>query len=271
MKKIILILTAFIFSAISVHAQNLKFFGQAEPGEIIIGKAENISEVYLNETKLQFDKNGIFVFGFDRDAAGTHNLKVIYTSGKEETKKFKLPKRKYVIQKLKIAEKYVTPPAEETERIEIESAKMKEARSIVGKIDSAFFRRGFVKPAEGRISGVFGSQRILNGVPKNAHNGLDIAATEGSPVFSTTDGVVIIAGEDFYYNGNFVLIDHGQGLTSVYLHMNKLSVKTGDKVSKGQKIGEVGSTGRSTSAHLHWGVQWYGNRIDPMSLLNLKL
>lgn len=271
MKTKLFILTIFISTAFSLQAQNLIISGKAEPGGIMIGKAGNISEVYLNDTKLQIDKSGTFVLGFDRDAAGTHNLKVIYTNGKEETKKIKLPKRKYVIQKLKIAEKYVTPPAEELERIEIESVKMKEARSLVGKVDSAFFRRGFVKPAEGRISGIFGSQRILNGVPKNAHNGIDIAAPEGSPVFSTTDGIVIIAGEDFYYNGNFVLIDHGQGLTSVYLHLSTLNVKTGDKVTKGQKIGEVGSTGRSTSAHLHWGVQWYGNRIDPMSLLNMGL
>lgn len=270
MKNIFIsILFLFLISS-PAHAQELKLNGKAEPGGLLVGTGKNISSVYLNETPIKVDKNGMFILGFDRDASGTQFLKVEFENGMKEIKKIHLPKRKYVIQKIKIAEKYVTPPPEELERIEIESEYMKEARSKVGKIDSILFRKGFIKPAEGRISSVFGSQRILNGVPKNPHNGIDIAAPEGSPVFATADGIVIIAGENFYYNGNFILLDHGLGLSSIYLHLSKLNVKTGDKVTRGQKIGEVGSTGRSTSAHLHWGVQWYGNRIDPMSLLNIS-
>ena len=270
MKKVFIQLFFLFLFAQSINAQEIKLIGIAEPGGLLIGTGKNISTVYLNDSRLKVDKNEMFVLGFDRDAAGTQYLKVEFENGKKETKKIQLPKRKYVIQKLKIAEKFVNPPPEELERIEIESEYMKEARSKVGKIDSTLFRKGFIKPAEGRISSVFGSQRILNGVPKNPHNGIDIAAPEGTPVLATSDGIVIIAGEDFYYNGNFILLDHGMGLSSIYLHMSKLNVKTGDKVTKGQKIGEVGSTGRSTSAHLHWGVQWYGNRIDPMSLLNIS-
>lgn len=270
MKKIF---NSFLFlslTALSINAQELKLIGKAEPGGVLIGTGKNISSAYLNDTKLMVDKNGIFILGFDRDAAGAQYLKVEFENGEIETKKILLPKRKYVIQKLTIAEKYVNPPQEELERIEIESKKMNEARSQVGKIDSALFSIGFIKPAAGRISSVFGSQRILNGIPKSPHNGIDIAAPEGTAVLAASDGVVIIAGEDFYYNGNFILIDHGQGLSSIYLHLSKLNTKTGDLVKKGQKIGEVGSTGRSTAPHLHWGVQWYGNRIDPMSLLNIS-
>ncbi|MBS3945194.1 MAG: M23 family metallopeptidase [Melioribacter sp.] len=270
MKKVSTQLFFLFLFAQSINAQEIKLIGIAEPGGLLIGTGKNISAVYLNDSRLKVDKNGMFVMGFDRDAAGTQYLKVEFENGKKETKKIQLPKRKYVIQKLKIAEKFVNPPPEELERIEIESKYMKEARSKVGNIDSILFRKGFIKPAEGRISSVFGSQRILNSVPKNPHNGIDIAAPEGTPVLATSDGIVIIAGEDFYYNGNFILLDHGLGLSSIYLHLSKLNVKTGDKVTKGQKIGEVGSTGRSTSAHLHWGVQWYGNRIDPMSLLNIS-
>lgn len=269
-RKNLHILIFIIFSASLITAQSYKIYGKAEPGNILIGKAEGVKEIFLDNTKLQVDKNGFFVFGFDRDAKGTHSLLFKYQKGKEEIKKIKLPKRNYVVQKLKIAEKYVTPPKEELERIESESQQMKNARSEVGKIEEAFFSNGFILPSKGRISGVFGSQRILNGVPKNPHNGIDIAANEGDPVYAATDGIVRIAGDNFYYNGNFVLLDHGQGLTSVYLHMCKLNVKTGDTVKRGDKIGEVGSTGRSTSAHLHWGVQWYGKRIDPMSLLSIK-
>jgi murein DD-endopeptidase MepM/ murein hydrolase activator NlpD len=269
-KKHLLILLFIFFSTSFIIAQSYKLYGKAEPGNIMIGKVEGVKEIFLDDTKLQVDKNGIFIFGFDRDAKGTHTLLIKYNNSKEEIKKIKLPKRNYVVQKLKIAEKYVTPPKEELDRIEGESQQMKAARSEVGKVEDAFFANGFIIPSKGRISGVFGSQRILNGVPKNPHNGIDIAADEGTPVYATSDGIVRLAGNNFYYNGNFILLDHGQGLTSVYLHMSKLLVKTGDTVKKGDKIGEVGSTGRSTSAHLHWGVQWYGKRIDPISLLEIK-
>jgi murein DD-endopeptidase MepM/ murein hydrolase activator NlpD len=271
MKKSILIISIFLSLLLTINGQNLKIIGKAEPGNILVGIAKNTSSVFLNDTRLAIDNNGTFVFGFDRDASGTHNLKVVYNDGKEEIKKIKLPKRKYQVQKLKMASKYVTPPMEELERIDQERELMKKARAEVGKIDSALFISGFIKPSEGRISSVFGSQRILNGVAGNPHNGIDIAADAGTPVYAASDGAVIIAGEDFYYNGNFVLLDHGQNLTSVYLHMSRLSVRTGDFVKKGQKIGEIGSTGRSTAPHLHWGVQWYKNRIDPMSLLNIKM
>ncbi len=270
MKTLTIKILFYLIPLLSISAQGLKFVGEFKPGSIVIGSGSNIKQAWLGNDELQVDGSGTFIFGFDRDASDTHTLKVIFNDGKEVVKKIKLPKRNYQIQKLKIAEKYVTPPKEELERIEIESQKMKEARADVGKVDTALFKSGFIKPAEGRISGVFGSQRILNGVPKNAHNGIDIAADEGDPVFAAADGYVRIAGENFYYNGNFVLLDHGQGLTTVYLHMSKLIVKTGYFVKKGDKIGEVGSTGRSTSPHLHWGVQWYGKRIDPMSLLNIK-
>ena len=121
----------------------------------------------------------------------------------------------------------------------------------------------------GRVSSVFGSARILNGIPKNAHNGYDIAAPIGTSVYAMTDGIVRLAADNFYYPGNYILLDHGQGLNSQYLHLSKMIVKKGDRVKKGQKIGEIGTTGRSTGPHLHWGVQWYLRRIDPARLLEL--
>ena len=126
-----------------------------------------------------------------------------------------------------------------------------------------------VKP-EHKHTGVFGSQRILNGKPRNIHNGLDFGAETGDSIRAITDGIVRIAGDNFFYNGNFVLLDHGQGLSSVYLHMSKIIATNGQKVKKGEVIGLVGSTGRATGPHLHLGVQWYGKRIDPMCLFELK-
>lgn len=166
--------------------------------------------------------------------------------------------------------KYVSPPKEELDKIERESELIKNARSEIGRDNKAHYASGFVKPIRSsRQTGVFGSQRILNGIPKNFHNGLDFGAPTGSPVYAMTDGIVAIAEENFYYNGNFVLLDHGQGLNSFYLHLSKLDVSNGDYVTKGQKIGEVGSTGRSTGPHLHWGVQWYYDKIDPQIILDI--
>ena len=270
MNKFKSVLIVFALSYSVINAQ-LKLYGTAKPADLMIGYAKNISSVSLDGDNLQFDKNGFFVFGFDRDAKGTHTLILNYTNNKKETKTFNLPNRKYIIQRLKMADKYVNPPEEEMERIEKEAAEMKKARATIGIIDSALFSSGFDYPVRNpRRTSEFGSQRILNGVPKSPHNGIDFGADRGTDILAAADGVVAIAGDNFYYNGNFVLLDHGQGLTSVYLHMSKCIVKTGDRVKKGQKLGEVGTTGRSTAPHLHFGVQWYGKRIDPMSMINLK-
>lgn len=269
MYKRILLLLSILFS-VTNYAQTVNYSGEAAPGCILIGSAPGIKEAYLNDKPLMVDSHGIFLAGFDRDAAGSQIIKVIFNSGKTESRTFKLPERQYHIEKFNIASKYVSPPTKELKRIDKETKMMKQARSKVGKVDSAFFTSGFVSPVEnGRLTGVFGSQRILNGTPKSPHNGIDLAAPKGTPVLAASDGIVQIAGNNFYYNGNFVLLDHGQGLTSVYLHMNKLLVKTGDFVKKGQKIGEVGTTGRSTAPHLHWGVQWFDKRIDPEMLLKI--
>ena len=271
MKNYKIIYFFFLIASIT-SAQNLQLAGIPKPGTIMIGNADNISRITLDERELQFDENGTFTFGFDRDAEGNYTLMLEYTNGDIETKILKLEKRDYKIQRINnLASKYVSPPKSELPRIQRERKMMLEARSEIGKIDSAFFISGFTIPVTGgRVTGVFGSQRILNGVPKSPHNGYDIAAPRGTPIFAMADGIVRIARDDFYYNGNFVLLDHGQGLSSVYIHMSKKVVKDGQFVKKGEKIGEIGSTGRATGDHLHWGVQWFDKRIDPVSLLELK-
>ncbi len=255
-----------------VVAQSINLLGEIKPGSVVIGKGENILSVKLNDDDIPVSKGQVFIIGFDRDAKGVHNLNITFKNGTKETKHLTLAKRKYEIQRIKVDQKYVEPPKEVLEKIEREAEMMKSARAQVGKIDSALFTAGFIRPVKGgRISGVFGSQRIVNGTPRNIHNGVDFSLSEGTPVYAASDGIVVIAGEDFYYNGNFILLDHGHGLSSIYLHLNKLNVSSGDLVKKGDKIGEVGSTGRSTGPHLHWGVQLYNKRIDPMSLLKTNL
>ena len=166
-------------------------------------------------------------------------------------------------------QKYVSPPKSELERIKLERKSTQKAKQSIGEVKEALFKNGFQKPIKkGRITGIFGSQRILNGVPKNPHNGIDIAVPKGTPVKAIADGKVIFSADNFYYAGNFIIIDHGLGLNSMYLHLDESLVKEGQFVKKGEQIGKVGTTGRSTGPHLHWAVQWFDKRVDPNSTFN---
>jgi len=269
LKRIFLIL----FSVTFLNANTVEFTGKFEPGFLVFGKGENIKQVMLDSKIIDVDEKGYFVLGFDRDAKGPKYLKIKYESGKSFIKKINLPQREYRIQRINnMKQKYVTAPNTEEERIKKEREIIREARRKIGEEKSALYKDGFMRPVSGGVlTSVFGSQRILNGVPRNAHNGLDFAAPTGTPVYAMADGRVILAADDFYYSGNFIILDHGQGLNSSYLHLSKKDVKEGDFVKKGDKIGEIGTTGRSTGPHLHWSVQWFGERTDPALLLNLDL
>lgn len=268
MKKTIALIFIIIFN---LSAQDLQMYGEAKPGSIVI-LGGDIKFALLNGDTLQTDDNGFTLFGFDRDDKGTYLLKVKLNSGKVIFRKIELPKRKYKIQRINnMKKKYVTPPPEEIKRIAKEREIKKRKKAEIGKIDSALYSAGFIRPVKGGVlTSRFGSQRILNGKPRNAHNGLDIAAPRGTPVYACSDGKVIFVADDFYYSGNFILIDHGQGLNTSYLHLSKTFVKEGDWVKKGEKIGEIGTTGRSTGPHLHWAAQWYSKRVDPAVLLKIN-
>ncbi|MBN1299852.1 MAG: M23 family metallopeptidase [Melioribacteraceae bacterium] len=254
-------------------SQSVEIIGEYKQGNLLYGVGEGIEYAFLDSTDLQVFENKYFVFAFDRDDRREHLLKIKLSDGRLILKKILPEESDYKIQRINnIKQKHVTPPREELDRISKEREVSRQARSTIGKIDTAYYIKGIVRPVKGgRISGVFGSQRILNGKPRNIHNGLDIAVPRGTPVYAMTDGVVKLAADTFYYAGNNILIDHGQGLNSFYLHLNEIDVEEGEFVKKGQKIGEVGSTGRSTGPHLHWGVQWYDKRIDPAILLKLKI
>lgn len=269
MKKSLFIL---LLLFISVYSQDLKLIGKAEPGRLVFAYADNVKWAYLNDTKLDTENSGYFVFGFDRNDSGTYTLKVKLESGKVIIKRLTLPGRKFIEQRLTVKQKYVTPPQEENDRLKREREISRKAKEKLGEVKEALYTEGFQRPVDGGyISSVFGSQRILNGVPKNVHNGLDIAAMTGTPVYAMADGYVRLAADTFYYSGNYIFLDHGQGLSSYYLHLSKKDVHDGDFVKKGEKIGEIGSTGRVTGPHLHWTVQWYDKRVDPADLLKIKL
>lgn len=256
---------------VTIHSQEINFYGTAKPGNIIIGSGKNITGAWLNKQKLLVSKEGMFVFGFDRDAKGKNILKVKFKKNKIKTFEYVLDEQEYETQSLHMEKKYVNPPKREQRRIKKEMQQMKAARSKTGKSSQAFYQAGFAYPVDSvNITGVFGSQRILNGKPRNVHNGIDFSAEVGDTVRAITDGIVRIAGKNFFYNGNFVLLDHGQGLSSVYLHLSELLVKNKARVKKGDAIGLAGSTGRATGPHLHLGVQWYKKRIDPICLFEIK-
>ncbi|MFZ1291557.1 MAG: M23 family metallopeptidase [Melioribacteraceae bacterium] len=267
MKFVKMLLVFFSFTLL--NAQEVKFKGEFKQGNLVFAFAENLKEVLLDDKIVPNDENGNFILGFDRNDT-TEHLLTIKLINKTILKKFIPEKVKYNIQRINgMEQKYVEAPQEELPRIEKEREISKAAREKVGNVKDALFLKGFVKPINGgRISSVFGNQRILNGTPKNFHNGIDIASPTGTPVLAMTDGVVHLSADNFYYSGNYILLDHGLGLNSFYLHLSKSFVKDGQVVNKGEIIGEVGTTGRSTGPHLHWGVQWFDERVDPNTVFN---
>ncbi|OED50971.1 peptidase M23 [Endozoicomonas sp. (ex Bugula neritina AB1)] len=210
-------------------------------------------------------KDGLFVLGFGRDAQLTQSYRILDDHGQEKQVLLTLKPREYNIENITgVAHKYVTPPAMILARIRKEAVEVRQART--GETYQRDFFRGFDWPVTGRISGVYGSQRIYNGHPGRPHYGLDIAVPTGTPVEAPANGVVKLAGGELYYSGGTIIIDHGFGLFSSFLHLSKVAVKEGQKINRGQIIGKVGATGRVTGPHLDWRYNWFDKRLDPQLL-----
>ena len=230
-----------------------------------------ISLVFLLITTSSFAVtfDGFFVFGLGRD----RKYDVVITLNKDGNKQKivkKVQKRKYDIQRIDgLEEKKVTPPEEVYERIKRENKWIGEVRAIDSNL--IFFSKKFIVPIENAIiSGVYGSQRILNGKPKWPHYGLDFAADEGTKIKAMLDGTVTLAEPDLFYTGGTLIFDHGHGISTLYMHMKKVLVKKGQKVKQGDVIGTVGSSGRATGAHLDVRLNWFQTRLDPATVLDIK-
>jgi murein DD-endopeptidase MepM/ murein hydrolase activator NlpD len=237
-----------------------------QQGELVIGHAPANTQIEFNGRQLRVGPDGVFVFGLDRDAPAAARLNIRYASGRSTTQTFAIAKRQYHIERVEgLPQKTVTPDPETAARIEREQALVADARKRDdGRED---FLRGFSLPVQGaRISGVYGSQRIDNGTPKAPHMGLDMAVPEGTPIHAPAAGMVAFAQTDLVLTGGTVLIDHGFGLTSSFLHMSRLDVKAGDPIKAGQVIGAAGMTGRASGPHVHWGFNWFDVRLDPALL-----
>jgi murein DD-endopeptidase MepM/ murein hydrolase activator NlpD len=242
--------------------------GHFTQGSLLRGTAPVGAKVYFNNVELPVSADGRFVFGVGRDAPLEHTL-TVEVSGARQTKKLNVSARDYDIQRVNgVAQKYVTPPAEVTQRIKRDSQRVQAVRSKVSP--QLFIFDTPIMPAQGRISGVYGSQRIFNGEPRNPHYGLDVEAPVGAAVIAPLSGTVVLA-EDLYYSGFTLIMDHGFGISSTFMHLSKFDVAVGALVKQGDKIAEVGATGRVTGPHLDWRINWQQERLDPALLPGLVI
>ncbi len=253
-------------AATPARASDIDLRGNFVQGGLVTGKAPPGSRVTFEGRAMRVAGDGTFLIGFGRDAPAEATLEVEFPDGRRETRRLAVEPRRYDIQRIDgLPERQVTPKPEDLQRIREDVALVAKARAI----DSAepFFASGFVWPAIGPISGVYGSQRILNGRPRQPHFGVDIAAPAGTPIVAAAPGVVSLAHSDMFFTGKTVIIDHGHGLNSAYSHLATIAVADGEQVAQGQVIGTLGATGRATAAHLDWRVNLFDIRLDPALLV----
>ena len=263
MRKIILIISFYFFFN---NLYSLELKGEFYQGNLIIGHTEPGSQIFIDKSKIKVSKDGYFVFGLSKDRKNDVIINVVNQNKTEEITK-KVYKKKYQIQKIDgLPQKQVTPPKEVYERIKNDNELISKARSI--NSDYIYFAEKFIRPIDDAIiTGVYGSQRILNGIPKSPHYGLDFAAKEGTPIKAMQNGFITLAENDLYYTGGTIIIDHGHGINTLYMHLKSINVKKNQKISKGEIIGTVGQTGRSTGPHLDIRLNWFDVKLDPKSIL----
>ncbi|NCU73400.1 MAG: M23 family metallopeptidase [Candidatus Fonsibacter ubiquis] len=232
-------------------ANSFEINGEIIQGALIIGKEHPDKTIYINKQQIKLSKNGIFVFGINYNQTGDIVIESVDKNNQKISKTYN--------------EKMVTPDQDSLEIIKKENDLIKNAQLI--NSDFEFFFSGFNKPVDGVISGIYGSQRILNGKPRSPHLGIDYAVPKGTEIKSPADGYVSLAERGFYFTGDSIILDHGHGVSTIYAHLDEILVKKGDFIKKGQIIGKVGSTGRATGPHLHFGMNWFGTKIDPELIL----
>ncbi len=234
----------------------------AEQGSLVLGRVERGATLALDGAPLRLAADGRFAFGIAWDRTAPAHLDAAFADGSRAGRDVVPVPRHYEVQRIDgLPEQTVSPPPEILERIKAEAAEVRAVRAIDG--DGAGFLQTFAWPVPGIVTGVFGSQRFLNGKPTAPHFGIDIAAPAGTPIHAPAAGVVTLAEPDLYLSGGTTVIDHGHGVSTVYLHQEKLLATAGDRVEPGMEVGLVGATGRATGPHLHWGMNWFQMRLDP--------
>ncbi len=254
-----------LYAALSpAHAEvPLRLEGHFTQGGLVIGHTRPQARVWMDGQRVMVAPDGSFLLGFTRDAKPEARLEIRLPDGERRVERIRVKQRRYRVQRIDgLPQRKVTPRSrEDLARIRSDRAKVARARKRADPRTD--FLGGFTWPVTGPISGVYGSQRILNGKPRRPHMGVDIARPSGTPVRAPADGVVTLAEPDMFFSGGTLFIDHGLGLSTSYLHLSRILVKVGDHVTRGQVVARIGSTGRATGPHLHWGMNLFGKRLDP--------
>lgn len=261
--RIVITQVLLLFSSLSYA---LEINSEWIQGGMILGKTDPVNSIEFLGRKVRVNAQGIFVIGVGRDAKPRVTLTETTPLGVSTKHTFQITQRQYAEQRIKgVPKRTVNVVGSELPRIRNETRLTKAARNIDSELQ--YFLQTFEWPAYGIISGVYGSRRYYNDVPKRPHYGLDIAAPEGSPVRAPTHGVITLIHENMYFSGGTIIMDHGHGISSTFIHLHKIHVKEGEHVRQGQLIAEIGTTGRSTGPHLDWRMNWFDQRLDPQLLM----
>jgi len=266
--KPLFILSLFITLAAQASDNNIILSGELKQGGLILGKTLPNNTVHLNNKMLPVSANGDYVFGFGRDDNTSYHLVITTPKGEKQQKRITPKKRQYQEQSIKgIAKSIMQPSAKAIARSKKDSGQIRAARKVSSELSA--YSAGFIAPIDGVITGVYGSRRIYNGVKKRPHFGLDYAGKIGDPVKSPAAGTILLFVPDMFYSGGTMIIDHGQGVTSTFLHLSNAYVNVGDIVKQGQVVAAVGNSGRVTGPHLDWRINWFNIKIDPALALKI--
>lgn len=263
--RLLIVLFGIILTTHITASETPKFIGSFKQGGLVLGRLAEGETVSYKGQLLKLNNNRQFLLGFSRDEPSTTEITVHGQSGDIKIV-LNIAQRDYAIQKIEgVPQKTVTPSQSDSKRIKQDVALVRKARRLVSDQDD--FSAGFIQPVQGPITGVYGSQRFYNGIPKSPHYGIDYAAPTGTPVVAPAAGVITLVHDDMFYSGGTLILDHGHGLSSTFLHLSEILVEQGQRVSSGMVIAKVGASGRATGPHLDWRMNWLGQRIDPQLVL----